>query len=587
MRLEAVYIEGFRSLEVRQEIPIGAPTILAGHNDAGKSAVLDAVAFLLDGYKITERDRTYGAVGPSGIQTRVPETLVEGLFWLSAEEQETLGLSSRTRLRRRSDETGETLEVLREVPTDERLRDIENQKVDTLKHRLEGFGLPSSGLKQDLVARLEAIAASADTTEVWTAASPELRRSLPRPQRFDATSTQDPEQAILGALRSSYRSHLDDEELKGDVRQLTTKLEARVTLDAEALRRHIKAKCDDIGDVQISPSISWDGGLKSTEISAKNDRGEAIHLGQSGTGRSRRIALAVWEHNAQILGSSGEDTVLLYDEPDTHLDYRHQRGFMKLLEDQAELPNVQIIVASHSMNLIDGVDISNVLHLHHADSRTVIEKISDDSETGKHLGAIATSLGLRNTVLLHERLFVGVEGDTESRAFPVLFKLATGRQLESCGIAIWPCNNNDGALRFAQYLAAHDRQVLMVIDEDSRDLKLFSEQSLGRHGLTTNEHMLTVGVREFEDTFTDDQWTTCARKNWPRTDGRDWAASDFRAHRDAKFSSQVEKMIRDHSSVSISGKPDIMVTLALGLESKEDIPQDLRTLFDELINRAN
>ena len=434
MRLQTVFIEGFRSIEVRQEIPIGGPTILAGHNDAGKSAVIDAVAYLLGDYKLTERDRTYGEVGPTGAPTRVSETLVEGTFTLSPGEQEALGLPAKTMVRRIAREAGEVLEVLREEPTDERLRDMGSQKVDVLKHRLESFGAPSGGLKGDLVLRLQELAGLADTTAVWVGASSELRRSLPRPQRFDATSSQDPEQAILGALRSSYRAHLEDEEMKGDVRELTRKLESRVLEDAEALRAHIKTKCSDIGDVNISPTISWDGGLRSTEISAKNDRGEEVHLGQSGAGRARRIALAVWEHNAQILGESGEDTVLLYDEPDTHLDYRHQRGFMKLLLDQAALPNVQIVVASHSMNLIDGVDISNVLHLRHVNSRTLVERISDDSETGRHLGAIATSLGLRNTVLLHERLFVGVEGDTESRAFPVLFKLATGRQLESCGI---------------------------------------------------------------------------------------------------------------------------------------------------------
>lgn len=48
---------GFRSLAHVEGIPISDPTILAGHNDGGKSAVLTALAFLLDHHTLTEEDR--------------------------------------------------------------------------------------------------------------------------------------------------------------------------------------------------------------------------------------------------------------------------------------------------------------------------------------------------------------------------------------------------------------------------------------------------------------------------------------------------------------------------------------------------
>lgn len=586
MLLNSVIIQGFRSIESSLEIPVGSPTILAGHNDAGKSAVIEAVAFLLDALKLSDRDRTYGDPGADGTPTRVSETSVEGVFHLRPEEQTELSLPSEVRMRRVYRESGTALEVLAAVPVDSNLKEISAQDVKTLKFRLGSLGLSQDGLKAELVARLEEQATTAEKVNEWVPASPEVKRALPRVQRFDATSTQNPEDAIYSTLRTSYASHTEDDDIKGSLDELTKALHDCVVSDAEALCAHIKEKCSDIGEIQIHPNIRMDSGLKSIEVSARNARGEQVHLGQSGTGRSRRIALAVWEFNADLMSGSGEDTVLLYDEPDTHLDYRNQRGFMKLLDDQAALPNVRVIVATHSMNLIDGVDISNVIHLRHEQSRTVAEQIADDSEVGAHLGAIAASLGLRNTVLLNERLFVGVEGATESRAFPVLFKLATGRHLQACGIAIWPCDNNDGALRFAQYLNSHGRGVLIVVDEDSRDLKLFSEASFGNHGLSQAAHLLTVGAREFEDTFTDDQWGACANREWPRTDGQEWKPSDFSQHRAGKFSSEVATMIRENSSVEVSGKPHIMQRLVLGLSSSDDVPEKLRELFDVLIQRA-
>lgn len=586
MLLEKITIRGFRSIESDLVISIGSPTILAGHNDAGKSAVLDAVAFLLGEVKMTDRDRTFGEAGPESGITRVSETIVEGEFLLRPEEQESLALSSSVKVRRAYRESGTTLEILRAVPVDERLRDIDAQDVKTLKFRLNGLGLSEGGNKPDLIGRLQELVATAESVDMWVPATTDLKRALPRVQRFDATSTQNPEDAILATLRTSYTSHTEDDTIRGDLAGLTEVLQARVAKDAEDLRTHIKHQCADIGEIDIHPVVRLDSGLKSLEVSAVNARGEQVHLGQSGTGRSRRIALAVWEFNANLLSGSSEDTVLLYDEPDTHLDYTNQRGFMNLLDEQSALPNVRSVVATHSMNLIDGVDISKVVHLRHYENRTIADQITDDSEVGSHLGAIAASLGLRNTVLLHERLFIGVEGATESRAFPILFKLATGRQLQACGIAIWPCDNNDGALRFAQYLRRHGRDVLLVVDQDSRDLKMFSEQRLAAHDMRLGRDVLTVGVREFEDSFTDNQWTACANREWPRSDGRPWNPSDFSEHRDSKFSTKVERMVRENSTVEVSGKPEIMSTFALGLRTRDEVPIKIRDLFDTLIERA-
>lgn len=586
MLLESVTISGFRSIGADLTVLVDSPTILAGHNDAGKSAVLDAIAFLLDEIKLTDRDRTYGAPGPDGTPSRVSETLVEGLFLIRPDEEEDLGRAGHVRLRRAYRDSGTAFEVLSAVPIDDRLQDIEAQDVKSLKFRLNGFGLSESGVKPDLVARLLELVPAAEKEDRWVPASTAFKRALPRVQRFDATSTQNPEDAIFATLKTSYTSHTEDDTIKGKLSKVTRSLQQRVAQDAENLRQHIKMQCSDIGDIMIDPNVRLDSGLKSIELSAVNARGEQVHLGQSGTGRSRRIALAVWEFNADLLSGSNEDTILLYDEPDTHLDYSNQRGFMALLSAQSALPNVRIVVATHSMNIIDGVDISNVVHLRHVESRTTADTITDDSEIGKHLGSIAASLGLRNTVLLHERLFVGVEGATESRAFPVLFKLATGRQLQACGIAIWPCDNNEGALRFAQYLVKHKREVLLVVDEDSRDLKIFKEPSLGSHDLKLGTHVLTVGVREFEDVFSDQQWTDCANREWPRTDEREWNTFDFSQHRDAKFSKEIATMVRENSAIEISGKPEIMTKLALGLSTADEVPEVLRTMFDELIERA-
>ena len=59
MKLTNVSIAGFRSVESMTGLPIGSPTVLAGHNDAGKTAIIDAISFLLGSLKLDDSDRTY------------------------------------------------------------------------------------------------------------------------------------------------------------------------------------------------------------------------------------------------------------------------------------------------------------------------------------------------------------------------------------------------------------------------------------------------------------------------------------------------------------------------------------------------
>ncbi|WP_442928222.1 AAA family ATPase [Microbacterium sp. USHLN186] len=56
MKLRNVSIDGFRSIRSLNSLNLGTPTILAGHNDAGKSAIIDAILMLLGSYKPTIED---------------------------------------------------------------------------------------------------------------------------------------------------------------------------------------------------------------------------------------------------------------------------------------------------------------------------------------------------------------------------------------------------------------------------------------------------------------------------------------------------------------------------------------------------
>lgn len=617
MYLNSLTVIGFRSLTNVPDVPVRKPTILAGHNDGGKSALLAAVSFLVGDYTLADEDRTYLLVEgetDSGAPSRCTSTVVEGAFTLDEWEQRTLGLPVELRIRRRAGEDlVPHLECWIPIPHDERLHGLTHLKVLDLKALVKDLELtPVSQRKADLVYALRDYAREHSGPAGWVTADAELNKRMPRLLAFDGRSTK-PDESIKSVLTGRFHAHMADDRLQGKLREIEADVQERLQVDAKSLCGHIQARCPDLADVFVEPEVSFTQAFRGAPLRIARTTGEHVGLDRSGLGSARRILLAIWEWTSDILanennpapespqveGSEPEpppvQTIIVYDEPDTHLDYGNQRKIMQLIREQSAIPNVSVIVATHSMNLIDGVDISDVVHLKLETGRTVMERLGFDAHDAidQHLRQIAAALGLRNSVLLHERCFLAVEGDTEQRAIPLLFRISEGLSLQSAGIALWACFNNEGALHLARYLVQHGRSVILMVDADSRTLpkSIFKPERLKAtfgNEVDTLVHLLGEpdGVNEFEELFGDDLWARVANEIWQRD--TPWTPEEFGALRgQGKFSSQVQEMLQVQSESGPGGKPEMMYQLALELKAPSDIPLQLRQIFAELRRRAS
>ncbi|MGW7473831.1 ATP-dependent nuclease [Streptomyces cyaneofuscatus] len=608
MHLDSFSASGFRSLTEVADIPVSCPTILAGRNDGGKSAVLTALSFLLGVHRLTDEDRTY-LQGDGATGRRCDQTWVEGAFTLDEAERAPAELPGTIRIRRIA-RAGEPAcwEYFGQQPADTRLHGLDRLLKQPLADLVAEFGLsPASSLKEDLLAAVTAYARTAPQIEQWQPLPKNLETRLPRLLMFGGKDER-PDDAVRTALNSCYETHLEDEALQGQVRQIEAEITQRLEKEADSLCQHIRRHCSEFVGVQVRPEVSFKSGFKRAPLEVSRADGEPVDLTRSGQGSTRRIALAVWEWTSNLLAeaelaSAGEpdaeaptQTIVVYDEPDTHLDYRHQRTVMEIIRKQCALPHVSVMVATHSMNLIDGVDIADVVHLGLNDNgRTVVERLEDDCHDGIdfHLGQIATALGLRNSVLLHERCFLAVEGETEQQCIPLLFRLSQKLSLQSAGIALWACENNEGALHLARYLVQRKRSVMLMIDADSRTNKLFKDERLRKAGLDLDKQVAYVGealgFNELEELFTDERWAAAANLRWPRAAPRSWSAEDFAAHRRTKkFSARILDMIkREAAEASPNGKPAMLNGLVTTLTAPEDVPQQLREVFGQLQELAH
>ncbi|WP_053734348.1 ATP-dependent endonuclease [Nocardia sp. NRRL S-836] len=601
MHLENYSVRGFRSLAEVAEIPISKPTILAGPNDGGKTAALAALGFLLGEHKPIEDDRTFL---PEEAGERSPYVEVEGTFALDAWEQNAFALPGSVRVRRVMDASHDTrYEIWAAMPDDENLRHLDSKKVPELRQLATscGIGLAKAN-RPELLAALREYAAAHSSSHGWTELPAGLRDRLPRVAAFEGSSSH-PEAAIRAVLNVRFKSYLDEEVVRAQLAKLETEAQGWLEIQAKPLADHIAERCPDIAAVSVEPTVRLTPALGPTSLRLERSTGEAVRLDRSGQGSSRRISMAIWEATSDLLQEplapeEGVDdlatpvqVIVVYDEPDTHLDYHFQREVMRLIRDQAALAHVSVVVATHSMNLIDGVDIRDVVLLRLDERRrTVMERLGSGTHAAfdRHLGAVAAAVGLRNSVLLHERCFFAVEGDTEQQAMPILFALSEGLSLQAAGIALWGCGGNDGALQLASYLVAHDRSVILMIDADSeKRSRIFREANLSKKfGGRKDEVLVELGklsgADELEELFDDDTWAGTANEVWPRQSG-EWTPGDFTALRgQGKFSKRVEDMLQKHGEASPEGKGSMVTAIAMRLERPDQVPGELRDVFRRL-----
>ncbi|MFD8347223.1 ATP-dependent endonuclease [[Kitasatospora] papulosa] len=622
MHLNSFNVSGFRSLTEVSDIPVRKPTILAGHNDGGKSALLDALAFLLGKHALAEDDRTYLTIDGDEVSAplRCEESIVEGVFTLDAWEQEQFDLPERIRLRRCcGEDLISRLEVWQPIPADERLRDLSQHLVPALKELVKEFGLsPGSMRKPDLEQALRRYGRDHAGSDGWVAAPTALDKRMPRYLPFDGKVAK-PDEAVKTVLVGRFQSYMADPDLKGRLSAIEDEVQDRLRIDAKSLCEHIEMRCPDLQKVSVDPDVSFQQGFKAAPLRVARRAGEVVGLDRTGLGSNRRISLAIWEWTSELLAEEQGtapamstcdeapepppvQTIVVYDEPDTHLDYIHQRKIMQLIRTQSKIPNVSVLVATHSMNLIDGVDISDVVHLKLEDHRTVVERLGTGllhDAIDEHLGKIAATVGLRNSVLLHERCFLAVEGETEQRAFPLLFRLCEGLSLQAAGIALWACFNNEGALHLARYLVKQGRTIMLVVDADSRNVSkgIFKTPKLTQFfGTESRRYVTFLGepddaqqekYNELEELFEDEVWARIANKVWARA-GTPWQPADFTALRgQGKFSGAVQEMLQEQSESGPGGKPDMMYELSMALDDPDDVPEQLRRVFQRLRELAS
>ncbi len=612
MNLLSFKIKHFRCLFDVQFIPFKDLTIFTGENDGGKSTTLLALEIFLDPRKKPNTDDysytlSAAALGENMEQEMdiemsaefalLPaETALLELAWNIGEANITI-----SRFFKLGEVTSAYLISAQRFNDNFFQKSLSDYTIAILQENAQrlGIDLRARRGKQEII----------DAINEWHELQPkvsahvELPRSLverlPIIQIFSSETALDPQMEITRVLQSRFSDLLNKEEHIKKISEITTVVEEDLNREVEELLPFVKRYSREIENISIRPSFNFAHGLTTTDLQVVKKGNIPVLLENSGTGQRRRLSLAIYEWSGEIYKDRTENSrqlILAFDEPETHLDYSSQRQIFDTIKEFAKRPAIQVIVCTHSPNFIERVSIENIVHftLTKFSGSTSIQtlRINDHETAQLFLYKISENLGMRNSVLLHERCFLVVEGQTEMGLIPIIFQKKYNMQLQSAGICLINGYGNFGAIMLVRFLKQNRRAFLVLVDTDSNlpgstVRQYFTQASIAQHGIHRYQ-VYYAGTKELEDAFTDDLWVQMLEQNYPKHSGLPWQLADIAPLRVLpKFSSALIDLIKNEANLPNNpSKIELGIKLAESITDVADCPSVQMTCLEHAFRKG-
>lgn len=540
MQLEAVTLSGFRGYANPLRIAIEQnTTTLIGRNDAGKSSIFEALDIFF-GAKLEITDFTVGITEPIEISctfSALPSEVVldtdrstdlAGEHLLDEHGHLTLVKSwPRSKL------AAPSLFAIANHPVFADGVDLLNSKLPALKVKAKAMGIQdadiddrrtSSGYRsaiwdaalksgEAVLSEIRVPLSSEDGKSVGTA----LAAYLPSFHLFrsDRVGTeadklaQDPASAAIKAVLERHEAQLEALSLvvQAEVTQILTDVVARLEEVAPNLAASL---------TPTDPSPNWSKAFSGLQFIDEN----GIPLSKRGSGTRRLVLLSFFRATAEReLDSVEIDTkqyrrgvITAVEEPETALHADLQTDIVSALQDVGDLPHRQVLLTTHSANLIRLVPASSIRYLKAVQSGRECVTVAQDGDSSELMSELNRSLGVFTDH--NVRCFILIEGRNDVNGLKALSKALEDAgvvdvlslpQLESDGLVCFmPIGGGGNASLWESNLSPFRRHEVHIMDSDRLDesYKLKPEMIALSARADDRRHVFVLDRRELENYLT-------------------------------------------------------------------------------------
>jgi len=584
--------------------------MLIGCNDGGKTTTIEALNYFFNNASPYFADYSYvpeAVPDAEGNRPRVPQVIIQCLFELNTADKAALTETSLVppndtiNLRKvfNAGDLRGKIEMLSTMPQDATLpSNPGNLGLPAIREYLERLNIrnPGGTRKEPLLEALMTWLRAQPLKEDWVDVTPALLTTLPV---FERVEVKNPEDTISKILNITYQQLLQKPEVKTAIQTFNGSWE---TLVGQPLKdktstiiNHVKKYLPDIVTAEVNPEFKTNPIIQSAPLTLIGKDGCPINLSSRGAGTRQQVTMAIFDWSSATI-SANENVeagriILAFDEPDLHLDYSAQKRIYQAIETYMK-KGIQVVIATHSINLINQVRIESIYHYSKVDSKpqSVIKHMEpshdNPEEESFFIDKIGESMGFDNATILYERCFLAFEGLTEQVALPILFKKYIDDDLLHKGIRLVNCHDSFGAIVFAKFMHRNKRPVLFLVDEDTTINKgtkrLLTKPALEKDEFSIEKQVHFVSPGCFEFAFSDEVWARVLTKNQPEPKEA-WTpekVKEFKTNA-ATFIKEIQRVLQEES------KPKIGFMLSKTIETKEEIPAGIRTCFDQAVAMAN
>lgn len=613
MLLKSLSISNFRCHSDLQEIPIHRLTVFIGENDAGKTGLLDAIDFLLTNKKPSPSDFRM-----LDNKDRAKEIIITGVFEIEDQDsipEEFTSLDGKTltlikTFRTNSDKT----EVLGKGFFDERFNSFDKQNADSQKELLKSIGLTPAGNGQDrnmqFMSAIRDGKLKRDEKAKLEVKFNQISQYLPHYESISSADYKNPDSLITRTLHSVVSDTLKPKNAETGLNELIPQLSEVEKILNDALESKISEveenltmAHDRLQSVNIEPQIDF---TKScTTFSLIIDTGDGAQaISSFGEGTKRKIWMGLLDWERKVQEEANISVFRVYDEPDVNLDYAAERKLFANILDATGNPKskTQAIVSTHAVTLVDRAPTKSInLIKINADKSREIEyfKSEDDEDISSFLSTVGRSVGISNSALFYEKAFIVVEGESEERALPIIYRHLHQHSLIEDGISLINLRTCSAWKAILSFLSHHRADnTVMLLDNDCTEPESsghINPEVLNELGFPKNfskNNCFYIGKKEFEDSFETTDIINILNNQFPREDGRDWMNSDIDKFRNSscKFGSDLIKEIKTNcikTQRSSVQKPSFAEKLAVQSCQSNLIPKKILDVFKEVREKIN
>ena len=388
MRIKTVKLKNFRSYQDETLIDFGNLTAFVGKNDIGKSSVLEALdIFFNDGKGVIKIDKDdinkkASLNGDNDICISICFEELPDKIIIDATNETTLQKEYLTNtdgqleiIKRYQNAGSAKVFIKADHPTNSNCLDLLLKKDTDLRKIITSQQIACSDKSRNAEMRtaiwefyredlqfttVEIDVTKGDTKSIWE----KIQTYLPLYTLFQSDrKNSDGDSEVQDPLKEAVKEILNDVDLKNRLDSVASEVENKLKEVSARTLDKLREMSPDVANsltpiIPTVESLKWADVFKNVSISGDDN----IPINKRGSGVKRLILLNFFRAEAERRLKDRNTNSIIYaiEEPETSQHTENQKKLIKALLTLADAPNTQIIITTHSANIVKELKFSNL-----------------------------------------------------------------------------------------------------------------------------------------------------------------------------------------------------------------------------------